>query len=119
MLYRKIIIGLLIFIAITCTVSANAVDTIEENLDMPISEILMVVTTCGIVVISALDTRIAIMLGTLLYTSLFILFYLATEQGYTGFNPYYPGVAMMMCLVILSLALLIPYKKANTPYHVA
>lgn len=101
------------------SVQADAVETISDNLNMSIADIIMIVVSCGIIVISALDARIAVMCAFLIYCSLFILFTLMTEEGMSGFNPYYSGVAMMLCFVVICLSLLISYKKGNTPMTVA
>ena len=121
MLYRKLSIFLFFLFSLFLfmnSVEADAVETITDNLNMGLADIIMLVVTCGIIVISALDARIAVMCALLIYTSLFILFTLMTEEGMTGFNPYFSGVAMMLCFVVLCLSLLISYKKANTPYNV-
>lgn len=119
MSYKKtMFLAVLIYFLFVSTVKADALDTMETNLNMEISDVIMIVLSCAIIVIGALDARIAIMCAFLLYTSVFILFTLATEEGIAGFNPYYSGVAMMMCFVIVCLMLLISYKKSNTPYNV-
>jgi len=99
-------------------VSANAITTMETNLQMNISDIVLLVVTLGLIVFTVLDVRIAVMLGLLLYTSIFVLYTVLTELGYTGYNAYFPGVAMMLCIVLLCLMLLISYKKSNTVYKV-
>lgn len=120
MSYKKIMfLTVLIYFLFVSTVEANAMETMSTNLNMGISDIIMVVLSCSLVVIGALDARIALMCAFLLYTAVFILFTLATEEGISGFNPYASGVAMMMCFVILCLMLLVTYKRSNTPYQVA
>lgn len=96
-------------------VQSNAISTMENNLGVNISDIILIILTGGIIVIVAFDARIALMLAFLLYASLFIVFTLATEAGYSGFDPYFSGVAMMACFVLLALSLLVTYKKANSP----
>lgn len=115
---KKIIVLLFCFFVISLTaplVCADATDNIETNLGASVSDIIMIIVSCGVIVLCAFDLRIALMLAFLLYASLFIVFSLATEVGYDGFNPYYAGVAMMACFVLLALSLLITYKKVNSP----
>lgn len=97
---------------------ANPVERIEENLNMGAADIIMFIVSGGCIIIVALDARIALMCALLIYTSLFILFTLLTEEGISGFNPYVSGVAMMVCFVVICVSLLITYKKSNTPYGV-
>lgn len=123
-MFRKLVfllflISFLLTITAVSTVKADAIERLETNLNMSISDIIIILLSCGIVVIGAFDARIAIMCALLLYASAFIVFTLATEEGYSGFNPYYSGVAMMLCFVILCISLLISYKKGNTPMQVA
>lgn len=123
MSYKKIIFILFMmgfsFTVLTVNiVKADAIDTMSDNLDMSMADVIMVVLSCGIVVIAAAEVRIAIMCAFLLYGSLFIVFTLATQEGISNFDPYYSGVAMMLTFVILVLSLLISYKKVNTPMNV-
>lgn len=118
MWYRKILLLMLFTLFAVITVKADAISTMETNLNMSIADVIMVVVSGGIVIVGALDARIALMFAFLVYTSIFILFTLVTEEGITGFNPYYSGVAMMVCFVLLCLMLLVSYKKANTPLGV-
>jgi len=121
MSYRKslfLLLFLLLFILSISNVKADALETLQTNLNMSISDIIMIIASCGIVVITAFDARIAVMCAFLIYASIFIVFTLATEEGTSGFNPYYSGVAMMLCFVILCLGLLISYKKSNMPMNV-
>lgn len=126
MSYRKLtpylilsyVILLLILSLSTSNAKADAIETIQDNLNMAIADIIMIVVSCGIIVISAFDARIAVMCAFLIYASIFILFTLITEEGMTGFNPYFSGVAMMLCFVVLCLGLLVTYKKGNTPINV-
>jgi len=120
MRYNKIIFlfFLLFFMVFSPVVSSDAIENIENNLGVSIANIIIIILSCGIFVITAFDARIALMIAFLLYASLFIVFTLATEEGYEGFNPYFSGVAMMVCFVLLALSLLITYKKTNTPPHV-
>lgn len=97
---------------------ANPVEQIEENLDMSIADVIMIVVSCGIVIIVAFDVRIALMCALLIYSSIFIVFTLLTEEGFENFNPYFSGIAMMLCFVVLCVSILITYKKSNTPYNV-
>lgn len=121
MLFKKILILLaivLLFLMISTTCSGDAIERIENNLKVTIADIIMIIASCGIIVVGAFDTRIAIMFAFLLYTVIFIVFTLATEEGYENFNPYFSGLAMMVCFIILCLMLLVSYKKANTPLNV-
>ena len=121
MLSKKILflmLFLLFFIFSFNVVSADAIETMEDNLQVSIADIIMIIVSCGLVVMIAFDARIALMCALLIYTGIFILFTLAVEEGYSNFNPYFSGVAMMLCFVILCLSLLISYKKGNTPYNV-
>jgi len=106
-------------ICLFSNVSANALDTMETNLGMSIADIIMIVISAGCIIFVAVDARIALMIALLLYTGVFVLFTLATEEGYGNFNPYYSGVAMMLCFVVICLSLLISYKRGNTPYGAA
>ncbi len=116
MLCKKLfILFFLGFLVFSPLVSCDAVGSIEDNLGASVADIVIIVLSCGIFVITAFDARIALMIAFLLYASVFIVFTLATEAGYEGFNPYYSGVAMMVCFVLLSLALLVTYKKTNMP----
>ncbi len=117
MRYKKMFLTMFFFIFfVSCPiVYGDAVDTIENNLGVEASNIILLILTCGVVVIVAFDARIALMIAFLLYASLFIVFTLATEAGYGGFDPYFSGVAMMACFVLLALSLLVTYKKANSP----
>lgn len=109
----------LIQIILVCNcVNADAIERMQTNLNMELSDVIMIGVSCGIIVICAFDARIALMIAFLLYASIFILFTLITEEGIAGFNPYYSGLAMMICLVILCLSLLITHKKVTTPYSV-
>lgn len=100
----------------TCpSVCGDALETMQNNLGVSVADIIMLILTGGIIVIVAFDARIALMIAFLLYASLFIVFTSATEAGYIGFNPYFSGVAMMGCFVLLALSLLVTYKKTNTP----
>lgn len=99
-------------------VNGDAIERMQTNLNMELSDVIMIGISCGIIVICAFDPRIALMIAFLLYASIFILFTLITEEGISGFNPYYSGVAMMICLVVLCLSLLITHKKVTTPYNV-
>jgi len=117
----KTILFLLFFLGIVFSASscmANPVERIEENLNMSVADILTMVVSCGIVIIVAFDARIALMCALLSYTSLFIVFTFLTDEGFSNFNPYYTGVAMMVCFVIICASLLITYKKSNTPFNV-
>lgn len=118
MLFRKILILFLLIITI-CVTSCEAAtyNKVEENLDMSIADIILIIVSCGIIIITALDVRIALMCALLIYTGIFIVFTYLTEEGFSNFNPYYSGLAMMLCFVILCLGLLITYKKSNTPYY--
>lgn len=107
-----------VLILIIDPVKADALESMQTNLNMSIADIIMIIVSCGCIVIGAIDARIAIFCAFLLYASCFIAFTLATEEGISGFNPYYSGVAMMLCFVIVVLLLLISYKKANTPINV-
>lgn len=123
-MFRKLVfllfmMSFLLTITMVSTVKADAVERLETNLNMSVSDVVMIIISCGVIVIGAFDARIAIMCALLLYASAFIVFTLATEEGFSGFNPYYSGVAMMLCFVVLCLSLLISYKKGNTPMHVA
>lgn len=118
MLYKKILFTILILLLFCSSCSATAINTIENNLDMSIADIIMIIVSCGIIIIIAFDARIALMCALLLYTSIFILYTTITEEGISGFNPYYSGVAMMVCFIVLCLSLLITYKKSNTPLNV-
>lgn len=118
MSYKKIILVLMLVLMCANVVSADAVDTMEENLSLSIHDIIMLIITCASLIVVALDARIALMFALMLYTSVFILFTLVTEEGIAGFNPYFSGTAMMLCFVVLCLSLLITYKKGNTPYNV-
>ena len=115
---RKILLLMLLMLLAVVTVQADAITTMETNLNMSIADIIMVILSGGIVIVGALDARVALMFAFLIYTSVFILFTLVTEEGIAGFNPYYSGVAMMVCFVLLCLMLLVSYKKANTPLGV-
>lgn len=122
MLYKTSLLMLLFFaaiIALSLNVSASSIDTFEANLQMSVADIIMIILSCGIIVIAAVEARIALMCAFLIYGGLFILFTFMTEEGMSGFNPYYSGVAMMVCFVIICLSLLITYKKANTPMYLA
>ena len=120
MRYKKIFLLLLLTIFVfSPVVCGNALEKISNNLGVSAADIILIILTGGIIVFAALDVRIALMLAFLLYASVFIVFTLATEEGYTGFNPYYSGVAMMCCFVLLALSLLITYKKTNSPPSVA
>jgi len=122
MWYRKRIVLLLMLFALSIVLVFNVeaqtkgIDNLEETLQMSIADIIMIIISGGIIVITAFDLRIALMLAFLLYASMFILFTLMTEEGFSNFNPYYSGVAMMLCFVMLVLMLLVTYKKSNTPY---
>ena len=121
MLFRRswlLLVFFFLLLLFVSSVKADAVETVTDNLNMSIADIIMIVVSCGIIVIVALDARIAVMCAFLIYTSLFILFTLMTDEGMSGFNPYYSGVAMMLCFVILVLGLLISYKKGSTPMSV-
>ena len=122
MWYKKNIMLLMLLsflLLFSFSVCADSVENIETNLQMSIADIIMIIVSGGIVIITAFDARIALMCAFLIYASLFILFTLMTEEGMTGFSPYYSGVAMMVCFVIICLSLLVTYKKSNTPYGVA
>jgi len=121
MWYRKtiLVLGLIaVCISLSMCVNADAVETLQNNLNMSVADIILLIISCGCIVIGAFDSRIAIMCAFLLYAILFIVFTLATDEGHAGFNPYFAGLAMMVCFVVLCLMLLISYKKTNTPYNV-
>lgn len=118
LVYLVMLVNLVTLVMLPGLVTADPISNMENNLQMSMADIIMVILSCGLVVISAFDTRIALMSALLLYTSVFILFTVATEEGYTGFTPYYSGVAMMLCFVLLAISLLVTYKKSNTPLNV-
>lgn len=121
MSYKQIGFLILFFIVLILSVSsvkADAIETMQTNLNMSIADIIMIIASGGIIVIAAFDARIAVMCAFIIYASMFITFTLATEEGISGFNPYYSGLAMMICFIILCLCLLISYKKTNTPLNV-
>ena len=124
MWYKKgtILLSFLFIVSIVLvfnvTAQTKGIDNLEETLQMTIADIIMIIISGGIIVLIAFDARIALMLAFLLYASMFILFTLLTEEGFSNFNPYYSGVAMMLCFVLICLSLLITYKKSNTPYNV-
>jgi hypothetical protein len=116
MWFKKIFLFLLLTIFIFCPIAiSSATETISNSLGVTPADIILIIETGGIIVIVALDARIALMLGFILYASTFVIFTLAPEAGYTGFDPYFPGVAFMGCFVLMALSLLITYKKSNTP----
>lgn len=124
MSHKKIILFMLftlltLFTLVSNVCSADAIETMETNLNVAMADVILIVVSCAILIVVALDARIAVMCALLIYSSLFILYTVLTELGYSGYNAYYPGVAMMLCIVILCLALLVTYKKVNTPYNVA
>lgn len=115
-IFFLMLLGLFFLTPIVC---GNAIENISNNLGIQVSDICLIILTGGIIVIAAFDARVALMLAFLLYASTFIVFYEATNLGYEGFNPYFSGVAMMGCFVLLCLSLLITYKKSNSPPSVA
>ena len=121
MLSKTRVLILLIFLTLLTVKTVTATDpltTFENNLDMSIADICFIIISCGLVIMTAFDTRVALMMGIMLYAVVFVVFTLATEEGYTQFNPYYSGVAMMLCFVIMCVSLLVTYKKGNTPINV-
>lgn len=98
--------------------AADPVETFETNLNMTLPDIIMIIISCGCIVIVAFDSRIALMIAFILYTSVFIVFTEASAAGYTAFNPYYSGSAMMICFALICISLLVTYKKSNTPLNV-
>ncbi|GAG87364.1 unnamed protein product [marine sediment metagenome] len=73
MLFKKILLlslFLLVLVLSMGTVNASAIDTMQENLNMEVADIMMIVVSCGIIVIVAFDARIALMCAFLIYASI-------------------------------------------------
>lgn len=112
--HQTILIGLLLTILAAGTATADATDTISTNLGLQASDIILLITILGCIICTAFDARVALMFATLLFASEFIVFYQATDMGYTGFQPYHAGLCLITCIILLALSLLITYKKESS-----
>lgn len=85
----------------------SAVDLIATNLSIGLEDIILLVSALGTMIIAAKDLRIAIMFAVLLFLSAFILYY------ELGLNTYKTALAFLLSIALLSLSLLISFKKSG------
>ena len=88
-------------------------ERISSNLGMSLSDVILLMIFCGLLLLGAFDIRVAAMFGTLLYSICFVVFYQATVMGYSGFEPFKAGVIVVFCIVILALLVLSSGKSGN------
>ena len=93
-------------------VSQSIEDTITDRLQMSGDNILILLIACMCLVIAAKDLRIAIITATISYTGLFIALY-QLDYNWEG-----AAAAFVLTIVLLSISLLLSYKKTVGGYRV-